>query len=56
MSRRARTRRDKRTHWKDQDNNNQAAYGRFSFGSEFDYCCGCEGQDSINSRTVAAWP
>ena len=32
MSRR--TRRDKRQPWQDQDNNNQAAYGRFSFWSE----------------------
>ena len=34
MSRRARARRDKRAPWHDQDDNNQAAYGRFSFGSE----------------------
>lgn len=32
MSRRARTRRDRRAPWQDQDDNNQAAFGRFSFG------------------------
>lgn len=31
MSRRARTRRDRRAPWQDQDDNNQAAVGRFSF-------------------------
>ena len=31
-SRRSRTRRDKRAPWQDQDDDNQAAYGRFSFG------------------------
>lgn len=32
MSRRARRRPNKRAPWQDQDDNNQAAYGRFSFG------------------------
>ena len=32
MSRRARTRRDKRAPQPDFDDDNQAAYGRFSFG------------------------
>ena len=32
MSRRARTRPNKRAPWQDQDNNTTAAYGRFSFG------------------------
>ena len=31
-SRRSRTRRDKREPWQDQDDDNQAASGRFSFG------------------------
>lgn len=31
MSRRRRTRRDKRAPWPSQDDDNQAAYGRFSF-------------------------
>lgn len=34
MSRRARTRPNKRAPWQDQDDDNQTAYGRFSFGAK----------------------
>ena len=34
MSRRARTRPNKRPPWRDQDDDQQAAYGRFSFGAK----------------------
>lgn len=34
MSRRARTRPNKRAPWQDQDDDTTAAYGRFSFGAK----------------------